>query len=55
MTTDNPTTTRSPAAPVVNPGPSKEVWDEALKNSGLEPQQVVEYNVPDGQAPGSKQ
>lgn len=40
-----------PIKPIVNPGPSKELWDDALKRSGLDPEKVIEYNVPEGQEP----
>lgn len=40
-TQDNGTT------PVVRHGPAKDIWDEALKRSGIEPSEIAEYNVPD--------
>lgn len=33
------------AAPKVNPGPSKDLWDEALNKSGFDPKDVAEYNI----------
>jgi hypothetical protein len=30
---------------IVNPGPSKELWDEVLTRCGFDPKSVVEYNV----------
>lgn len=33
------------------PGPSKAVWDEALRRSGIDPSVIAEYNLPeDGQS-----
>lgn len=29
------------------PGPPREIWDEALRRSGIPPDQIAEYNVPD--------
>lgn len=33
-------------AQAVNPGPAKADWDEALARSGIDPQTITEYNVP---------
>lgn len=35
----------TPTEPVVHPGFTKEVWDEALARSGLDPSKVTEYNT----------
>lgn len=32
---------------IVNPGPSKELWDEVLTRHGLDPEKITEYNVPE--------
>lgn len=32
---------------IVNPGPSKELWDEVLTRHGIDPETIAEYNVPD--------
>lgn len=41
----------APQTQIVNPGPSKEVWDGALVRSGLSPEIIEEYNVTDTPQP----
>lgn len=43
------------AKPVINPGPGKDVWDEALERSGIDPAEIVEYNTPDDDAAPAQQ
>lgn len=38
-------TNNTQPAPKVNPGPSKDLWNEVLKKSGLAPKDVAEYNI----------
>ena len=34
---------------IVNPGPSKELWDEVLTRCGLNPDDISEYNARPGE------
>lgn len=48
------TTIAAKPAQVINPGPSKELWDEVLIRSGLDPADVSEYNTSGGGAFGGQ-
>lgn len=39
---------------VVNEGPNKELWDEVLSRSGMDPSKITEYNVKDNEDDGDK-
>lgn len=47
MATENNQSQVPATAPVVNPGPSQDVWADALKNAGINPDDIAEYNVAD--------
>lgn len=32
---------------LLRPGPSRNIWDEALRRSGIDPATIQEYNIPD--------
>lgn len=35
----------SKSTQIINPGPSKEIWDEVLTRHGINPDEITEYNV----------